>query len=86
MAVKVGLAQGERFADPQPGTSEHDDHAAQPDAFGAVAGGAHHGDDLLDGGWVGWVMEPRSHVRPVGPSVGVWRLHSRELRWRFVCG
>ncbi|HEY1517509.1 MAG TPA: hypothetical protein VGF91_13895 [Solirubrobacteraceae bacterium] len=28
VAVKVGLGQGERFADPQPGTPEHDDQAA----------------------------------------------------------
>ena len=55
VAVKVGLGQSERFADPQPGTPEHDDHAAQPYALCAVAGGAHHGDDLLDRGWIGGV-------------------------------
>ncbi len=34
VAIKVGLGQDGRFADPQPGTPEHNDHAAQPDAFG----------------------------------------------------
>jgi len=28
LSVKVGLCQRERFADPQPGSPQHDDHAA----------------------------------------------------------
>jgi hypothetical protein len=28
LSVKVGLGQRERFADPQPGAPQHDDHAA----------------------------------------------------------
>ena len=36
--VKVGLGQRERFADPQPGSPQHDDHAAEPDRVGPVAG------------------------------------------------
>ena len=49
LAVKIGLGQRERFADPQPGTPEHDDQAAQPDRLGSVSRGSHHGDDLLHG-------------------------------------
>ena len=47
-AIEIGLGQRERFADPQPGAPEHHDHAAQPLAVRAIAGGAHHGDDFLD--------------------------------------
>jgi hypothetical protein len=28
LAVKIGLGQGKRFADPQPGTPQNDDHSA----------------------------------------------------------
>jgi hypothetical protein len=41
VAVKIGLSQGKRLADPQPGTPEHDDHPTQPYALGRIAGSAH---------------------------------------------
>ena len=47
--VEVGLVERERFADPQPGAPEHYDHAAQPVTVGAITGGTHHRDDLLNG-------------------------------------
>jgi hypothetical protein len=46
--VQIALGQRERFADPQPGAPQHDDHAAEPDPVGVIPGGAHDGDDLLD--------------------------------------
>jgi hypothetical protein len=48
----------ERFADPQPGASQHDDQAAEPDSVGVITGSAHDGDDLLDGRGVRWISEP----------------------------
>ena len=56
-AVEVALGQRERFADPQTGTPEHDNHAAQAHAIWVNACGAHHGDDLLDGRRVGRVAQ-----------------------------
>ena len=56
--IEIGLGERERFADPQPCPPEHDDHAAQPDAVSAVAGGAHNRDDLLDCWRVRRVAEP----------------------------
>jgi hypothetical protein len=47
MAVKLGLSQRQCLADPQPGTPEHDDHAAQPHRLRSVPRGSHYGDDLL---------------------------------------
>jgi hypothetical protein len=46
----------ERFADPQPGAPEQDDQGAESLSVGAIADGAHHGDDLLDGRRVGGVL------------------------------
>src|SRR5436305_11666524 len=56
--VEITLRQGERLADPQPCPPEHDDDAAQPKSVGAIAGRAHHRDDLLDGRRVGWIAQP----------------------------
>ena len=39
---------GERLVDAQSGSPQHDDQRAQALPMGAVAGGAHGGDDLLD--------------------------------------
>jgi hypothetical protein len=47
-AIKIALRERERFADPQPGTPQHDDHAAQPHPLLAVARSAHHRDDLFN--------------------------------------
>ena len=46
--VKVGLGEVECFADPQPGSPQHDDQRSQAGAVRTVAGGAHDGDDLFD--------------------------------------
>jgi hypothetical protein len=62
--VQVGLGEREHLADPQPGAPQHDDQAAQSSAVDAVAGAAHHGDDLLDCGWVGGVAHPLVARRP----------------------
>jgi hypothetical protein len=55
IGVEVAFGQRESLADPQSGSPEHDDEAAQSDAVGVIPGGvgvipggAHHGDDLLD--------------------------------------
>jgi hypothetical protein len=55
--VEVGLAQRERLRDPQAGTPEHNDQAADPDPIGILTGGPHHRDDLLDGGRIRWIPE-----------------------------
>ena len=55
--VEIALLQGERFADPQPCTPKHDDHAAQPETVGAIAGCAHHGDGFLHGRRVRWIAQ-----------------------------
>ena len=49
LAVKIGLSQRQRLADPQPGTPEHDDQSAQPHRLRSVPRGSHHVDDLLHG-------------------------------------
>src|ERR687898_260862 len=64
--AQVGLCQGERLADAQPGAPEHDDQAAQPPAVDAVAGAAHHGHDLFDRGRVCGVADPFVARRPAG--------------------
>jgi hypothetical protein len=51
--VQVGLVQREGLADSQPGAPQHHDHASQSQTVRVVAGGAHHGDDLLHGRRVG---------------------------------
>jgi hypothetical protein len=56
--VQVGLGERERLTDPQARAPQHDDQAAQPTAVDAVAGAAHHRDDLLDRRWVGGVAHP----------------------------
>jgi len=64
--VQVGLGQRERLTDPQASTPQHDDEPAQPAAVDAVAGVAHHGDDLLDRGRIGGVAHPFVARRPAG--------------------
>ena len=56
--VQVGLGERERLVDPQAGSPEHDDQAAQPVAVHAVSGAAHHCHDLLDRRRVGRVADP----------------------------
>jgi hypothetical protein len=43
---------------PQANTPEHDDQRAQPAPVDAVAGVAHHGDDLLDRRRIGRLADP----------------------------
>jgi hypothetical protein len=68
--ITVSLADRERLIDPQAGAPQHDDHAAQPNALGTVAGGTHHSDDLLHSRWVGWV--PKALVARRGGLGGSW--------------
>jgi hypothetical protein len=46
--IEIGLGEGERFLDAQPGSPGDHDQGAEPAAMRAVAGRAHDGDDLLD--------------------------------------
>jgi len=48
-ASRSHSANAGRFADPQTSSPQHDDQAAQPGPIRVITGGAHHGDDLLDG-------------------------------------
>jgi hypothetical protein len=51
--------------DAQPGSPQDHDQATQPAAVGVVAGGAaHDGDDLLNLGWVGRVVESAGITGP----------------------
>jgi hypothetical protein len=64
--IQVGLGERERLVDAQAGAPEHDDQAAQAAAVDAVAGVAHHGDDLLDRRRVRGVAHPLVARRPAG--------------------
>jgi hypothetical protein len=50
--IEIGFGGAEGFLDAQPGAPEDHDQAAETASVGAVASGAHDGDDLLDLGWV----------------------------------
>jgi hypothetical protein len=56
--VKIRLGEGERLADTQSGAPQHDDQSAQALPMNGLAGGAHDGDDLLDGGRVRRLAHP----------------------------
>ena len=56
--------------DAQPGAPEHDDQPAQPPAVAPVAGGAHDGDDLLDGRRIGRVAHALVARRAAGVEPG----------------
>jgi hypothetical protein len=45
--IEIGLGERQRFLDAQPSSLQDHDQPAQPAAVRVVAGGAHHGDDLL---------------------------------------
>jgi hypothetical protein len=64
--VEVGLGERERLTDAQASAPEHDDQAAQAAAADTVTGVAHHGDDLLDGGWVRGIADPLVARRAAG--------------------
>jgi hypothetical protein len=55
--VEVALAEGKRLVDTQSGPPQQDDQRTPAEAIGAVDAGAHHGDDLLDQGWVGGIAD-----------------------------
>ncbi len=55
--IEVGFSERERFLDAQAGTPQDYDQASQPLPMRAVAGCAHHGDDLLDCGRIGRVAQ-----------------------------
>jgi hypothetical protein len=46
--IEIAFGQSEGFPDAQPGSPHDHDQPAQPAAVRAIAGGAHHGDDLLE--------------------------------------
>jgi hypothetical protein len=58
IGVEVSLTERKGFADPQASAPQHDDDAAQPQAVGTLASGAHYEDDLLHCRWVRWVAKP----------------------------
>ena len=72
LAVKIGLSQRQRLADPKPGTPEHDDHPAQPHRLRSVPRGSHHGDHLLHGWRVWRIAKPlvARHAALVKPGQG----------------
>jgi hypothetical protein len=56
-AVEIALGQCQRLADAQAGAPEHDHERSRPQAVGCVAGDAHDGHDLLDGGRIGRITQ-----------------------------
>jgi hypothetical protein len=67
--IQVCFGERECLVNPQAGAPEHDDQRAQPAAVDAVAGVAHHGDDLLDRRRIGRVADPVVARRPAGMEV-----------------
>jgi hypothetical protein len=68
--VQVVLGDGERLVDAQPGAPEQHDDGPHAGAVDAVAGLAHDGDDLLDGGRIGRVAQPLVARRAPGEVAG----------------
>jgi hypothetical protein len=64
--IQVGFGERERLVDPQAGAPEYDDQGAQPAPVDAVAGVAHHRDDLLDRRRIGRVADPLVARRAAG--------------------
>jgi hypothetical protein len=56
--IQVGFGERECLVNPQASAPEHDDQPAQPAPVDAVAGVAHHRDDLLDRRRIGRVADP----------------------------
>jgi hypothetical protein len=72
--LKVGLCQGERFADPEAGSPEHDDQRAKAQVVRPVARLAHYLNYFLDARWIGWI--------PVAPVTGrAPDMEARKSRW-----
>jgi hypothetical protein len=72
--IEVDFGKRERFLDPQPGTPQDHDQAAQATAVRAVTGGAHDGDDLLDLRRIGRVAQ----TLVAGRATGVEAWHRRR--------
>jgi hypothetical protein len=70
-AVEVRLAERERLMDAQPGSPEHDNERTQATAVCCVAGGSHHGDDVLDGWRVGGIANALVARRSTGVEPGI---------------
>jgi hypothetical protein len=70
IVVQVGLVERERLADPQSGAPKHDDHGPEADSVRVIAGGAHDGDDLLDGRRIGCFVVRRHASMEVGGGRG----------------
>jgi hypothetical protein len=88
IGVPIGLVERERLADSKPSAPKHDDHAAQAEALGSLAGGAHHRDDLLHGRRIGRI--PQALVARRHPAVEAGRGRRRpatagpiQQRYRF---
>jgi hypothetical protein len=75
LRLQIGLCEGERFADTQPGAPQDRDQRTSPIRVPAGSRLAHHEDDLLDRRRIGWV--PLSFVR---------RGASRPMTWRRCRG
>jgi hypothetical protein len=56
--VQIGLGQRQRPADSKPGAPQHDDQTTKTLPVQSLAGGAHHGDDLLHARRVRRVAHP----------------------------
>jgi hypothetical protein len=68
--IEVAFTQSERLLDAKPATPEDDDQCSQPGAMAVGADLAHHGDDLLDGWWIGRVAHPLVTGRSSGVVAG----------------
>ena len=68
--IEVGFGECEGFMEPETGSPEDHDEAAEPSAVRGVAGGAHDGDDLLDLGRVGGVALALVAWRATGVKLG----------------
>jgi hypothetical protein len=55
--IKIGLGEGERFLDAQPGAPQDHDQSAWRVAVRVVTGGAHDGDDLIDRWRIGGIAQ-----------------------------
>lgn len=73
------LGERERFANPQPGSPQHDDQRAETHAIGAPARSAHHCDDLIEGGWVCWVASAFVAGWAAGVIAGAPGYHSMAM-------
>jgi hypothetical protein len=55
--IEIAFPERQRLLDAQPGSPHDHDESASPPAMRSVPSGAHDGDDLLDLGRVGRVVQ-----------------------------